>query len=250
MVGPAGPEMGGDLLRAPLEIELGLHLGFELGVRGQLGASGTSGSFAAAVVGQVGVVSAVVVRAAVAPQLPTHRRWRPPEQAGYLPDGQTAATQRGDPSALQQRQVPARRRGFRKVVGLQATILRPPSVARLAPDAELPARLDAAHPSRQEAPVLGLEFQSALASPPRHQHSTNDQGMLRQALEPKRRNRLTFQASPTPGLATDTKPASRHGRHTPRTGNPSRRPGLRSLKLPTSLNTSEPPRVRWRLNSM
>ncbi|GAA4033347.1 hypothetical protein GCM10022232_93950 [Streptomyces plumbiresistens] len=172
MVGPAGPEMGGDLLRAPLQVELGLHLGFELGVRGQLEASRTSGSFAAAVVSQVGVVSAVVVRAAVAPQLPADRRRCPPEQAGYLPDGQAAATQRGDPSALQQRQVPARTRGFREIVGLQTAILHPPPVARLTPDAELPARLDSAHPSRQEAPVLGLEFQSALASPPRHQHST------------------------------------------------------------------------------
>ncbi|WP_438306903.1 transposase (plasmid) [Streptomyces sp. HUAS TT11] len=30
----------------------------------------------------------------------------------------------------------------------------------------------AAHPGRQRAPVLGLELQPALASPPRHQHST------------------------------------------------------------------------------
>jgi hypothetical protein len=85
MVGPAVPDVSGDLLRAPLQVELGLHLPLELEVRGQLGASGTSSPFKAPVVGQVGVVSAVVVRAAVAPQLPADCRRRPSEQAGYLP---------------------------------------------------------------------------------------------------------------------------------------------------------------------
>jgi hypothetical protein len=66
--------MSGDLLRAPLQVELGLYFGLELGVRGQLGASGMSGALAATVVGQVGVVPVVVVRAAVAPQLPADRR--------------------------------------------------------------------------------------------------------------------------------------------------------------------------------
>lgn len=168
---PAGPEMGGDLLRAPLQVQLGLHLGSELGIRGQLGASGTSGPLAAAVMGQVGVVSAVVVRAAVAAQLPADRRRCPPEQAGYLPDRQAAATQRGNPPTLQQRQVPARTRGLGEIVRLQATVLRPPPVARLAPDPKAPACLNAADPGRQKAPVLGLELQPALTSPPRHQHS-------------------------------------------------------------------------------
>lgn len=69
-------------------------------------------------------------------------------------------------ASLQQRQVPTRARGFREIVRLQATVLSPPPVASLAPDAELPARLDAAHPGRQKAPVLGLELQSAPGQPP------------------------------------------------------------------------------------
>lgn len=158
------PEMCGDLLRAPLQVELGLHLGLQLEVRGQLGASRTSYPLADSVVGQVGVVSAVVVRSAVVPQLLTDCRRRPSERAGNLPDFQTAATQRRD-SPLQQRQVTARARGLREIVRSHATVLSPPPIARLAPDPQLPARFYAARPGRQKPPVLGLWLQSALASP-------------------------------------------------------------------------------------
>ncbi|WP_281154014.1 hypothetical protein [Streptomyces sp. HYC2] len=102
MVGPAAPQMGGDLFRAPLLIELGLHLGSQLGIYCRLRATRTPGSFPAAVVGQVGVIDAVAVWTAVAPQLTADRRRRPAEPGSYLPDRQATLAQRGNPPAFRQ----------------------------------------------------------------------------------------------------------------------------------------------------
>jgi len=93
---------GGDLLGAPLRIELCLHLGPQLGIYGELWSTRTPSSFPAAVVSQVPVMNAVVVRAAVAPELPADRRRRTPEPTSYLADRQAAVAQRRCPPAFQQ----------------------------------------------------------------------------------------------------------------------------------------------------
>ena len=110
--GPQCPQVGCDLLGTPLQGELGLDLGLQLRVRGELDTPWPSVAFEGAVMGEVGVVVAVVVRQGGAAQFAADRRRCPAESYSYFPDAQAAFAQGGDPFALQRRQVAARARSL------------------------------------------------------------------------------------------------------------------------------------------
>jgi hypothetical protein len=67
-IGRQSTQMGGDLFGTPLQVERCLDFCLQLGIRSELDAAWRPGSFAGAVVGQIGVVHAVIVREAVAAQ--------------------------------------------------------------------------------------------------------------------------------------------------------------------------------------
>lgn len=195
LVRPQGAQVSGDLPGAPLQVEPAL----DLGVEPQLWPARPLGPLPGAVMGEVGVVDALVVFEHVAAQFATDGRWRSVKPFGDLTYAQAAFAQGGDALALQQRQVAARVHGLGHPLRWQAAVFRPPPVAGLPADPKLPAGLDRAHSGLRQSPVLRLDLEPALTSPPRHQHTHHDQGVLRQALEPKRRRWSTFHPSATIG---------------------------------------------------
>ncbi len=102
-LGPVGiglAQVGGDLRRAPLLLELVLHDAAQLGLTGQQRSPRSASLLAGPGVSQVAVVDALVVRPQ-ATQLPADRRRGAPQSAGNLADTESAAAQGGDPLALQ-----------------------------------------------------------------------------------------------------------------------------------------------------
>ena len=89
-------QVGSDLLRAPLQIELGLHLRPQVKVGGQLRSARPHSPLTAAMMRQVRVVPAIVMRSAVTTKLPTDRRRGTTEPRSYLPYRQAAIAQRGN----------------------------------------------------------------------------------------------------------------------------------------------------------
>jgi hypothetical protein len=102
------PQPGGDLLGAPLQLELVLDDLAQVVVDREAASTVPAGPFPSTGMGEVTVVHAPIVGAEVAAQLPAHRRRRPAQPPGDLPHADPAVSESRDPLALQLREVAAR----------------------------------------------------------------------------------------------------------------------------------------------
>jgi hypothetical protein len=161
----------GDLLRAPLQLQFGLHHLTQLLVALQAGLADPPGPLPGSGMGQVAVIDVLVVRAQVAAQLAADRGRRPVQAPGDLAGTVPVAAQGRDPLAFQQRQVPARARRLGQPDRWDPAVLGPPPVAGLAGDPHQPARRHRPDSGLEQLPVLGLDLQLALASSSAHPHT-------------------------------------------------------------------------------
>jgi hypothetical protein len=75
-------QIRGDLLRASLQLQLGVHLGAQLRIVDQARPARPPSSLSGAGVGEIAVVAAAVARQSVAAQLAPDRRPCPPNRSG------------------------------------------------------------------------------------------------------------------------------------------------------------------------
>jgi hypothetical protein len=167
-LGIAVTQPGGDLLWAPLQLELVLHQVTQLGVGGEPPGPDPGTALLGPSVSQVAAVAAAIMHGRAAAQLTAHRRGRPPDQDRDLPHPQPPRTQRRDPLPIQQGQVPRRVHLLTVALRSQAAGLGTPPVTSLAANAELPTRHHRPNPDGDQPPVLVLQPQPALPTPSCH----------------------------------------------------------------------------------
>ena len=134
-----------------------------------------------------------------------------PSRRAILAHAQPAAAQRRDPLPLQLRQIPAGPIGLAHPQRREAAPLGPPPIAGLAPDPHLSAGFDRANTVEDQSPVLVFDRQLPLASPSPELHTPRLAGVLRQGLEPARRQGVKSgpsltQSNPTQQLAVSSSP--------------------------------------------
>ena len=121
-------QIGGALLRAPLQLRLGLHDRSQLPVVGEARRPRPACPLPGPRIGKVGVISAVVVRCQVSPQFPAHRGRRPVDPPSDLPHAEPLRPQGGDRLPLQPGQIPVRPTSIGQPHRRNAAVLRPPPI--------------------------------------------------------------------------------------------------------------------------